>query len=184
MKYSITLTSQQVGIISRALEVYARIGAGQVNLVSEAIQMDFQEGFSLDSEATQILRDHTDHLRSVVEKLRKSDGSASHRQHSAFYLHQCLRNRMAWDLDPSGGLSVTFDEPMAIMSEVRPRITTVAEDEKTKHVCSLTGGYNLCGAPFPSSAMDMGVVTKENITKITCLDCRYLANPSRRRTAF
>lgn len=184
MRYKVVLTAEQLGLISRALEVYARIGTGQINIVTETISMDFHNEFEFTDNAREELRGLSDLMRSCAERARSQDGARGSRQSSAYYLHQCIRNRLSWDLDPSGGLTVNFDEPLAMQAETRPQITTVVEADKMRHVCSLSGGYNLCGAPYPASAIDVGVITKDNITKVTCLDCRYLANPSRRRSAF
>lgn len=115
-KYQIELDEEQAGIVQRALDLYMRVGLGQVeyplcNVITRA---------TFDVPTDQFV-DAREELAVVSEKLTGYDRNASRSIGSpelpnefkrACDIHDVIRHRIAWDRNPEGGIGVSFHEPI------------------------------------------------------------------------
>jgi len=114
-KYNLTVTEEQARILTDALDLYSRIGIGQFE---EVLQV-YDRNLKLDEETRDRIRIGLD----IAKREAGHPRSGSHGIHNekvddrfraAYDLQQVVRNRLAWDRNPKGGIQVQFDEPRAI----------------------------------------------------------------------
>lgn len=123
-KYNLTLTEEQAGILTDALDLFVRIGIGQFEEVAQvydpARKLEAWEGVH-----TLLLaaKEHAGLPRNGGPGIHNS--KVPDRFRAAFDLKQVVRNRVAWDKNPKGGIQVQFDEPNRT-SELTP-LATIAE---------------------------------------------------------
>jgi len=128
-KYNLTLTEQQAGILCDALDLYARIGIGQFEEILHIFNF------------TKVAPEHRDTVEILLLSAKEEIGlpkNGSHGIHhpevndkfrAAFDLKQVVRNKVAWDRNPAGGIQVQFDTPNQT-SEETPLATITSEPSK------------------------------------------------------
>lgn len=116
--YQLFITESQAQILVDALDLYSRIGAGQLEEIAHVLRIN----------------PGTQHEKvAAVEELAKEasncwmgragghHGISSEKVHDAFRvawdLQQVIRHRLAWDRNPKGGIQVNFDEPLKSSKE-------------------------------------------------------------------
>jgi hypothetical protein len=109
-KYNLTLTEEHAGILVAALDLYARIGIGQFEVVAEV----YDPGRNLearDAIHTLLLaaKEEAGHPRNGSHGIHNS--KVDDRFRASFDLKQVIQNRVAWDKNPKGGIQVQYDEP-------------------------------------------------------------------------
>lgn len=116
--YQIFLTEKQAQVLVDALDLYSRIGAGQLEEIAHILRIN--PGIQHDKVV-------------AVEDLAKEAadcwmgragghyGIFSEKIHDVFRiawdLQQVIRYRLAWDRNPNGGIQVNFDDPMQSSKE-------------------------------------------------------------------
>lgn len=111
--YQLFITESQAQVLVDALDLYSRIGSGQLEEVSHILRLN--PGIQHEKVA-------------AVEGLAKEaancwmgraggrHGISSEKIHDVFRvawdLQQVIRHRLAWDRNPKGGIQVNFDEPL------------------------------------------------------------------------
>jgi len=108
--YALEISERQAQLISNAVELYARMGLGQFEMLN-----DF---FWKPKGALEQAREHLDSLRLIKNgSLNSHPGIASDlvddEYRILFDLHRVIRHRLAWDRDPqaAGWKGVAFDTP-------------------------------------------------------------------------
>ena len=124
-KYTLTLNKKQADILIAALDLYTRIGIGQF----EEILSVYDRGLQLADVTREGMRNGLD----FVKQLAGHPPNGSHGIHNqavddnfrvSYDLKQVIRNRIAWDREPKGGMQVDFDEPRATGKEPLATIKT------------------------------------------------------------
>ena len=114
--YQITLTEQQCQTMTQALEAYARIGIGQIDIAIEDNTRHFHDRTKAD---WQERRNALDYAKRIVTGLGsgEANGIGNHRQvpdeyNVAWDMVQVIRHKISWEDQPQGGSGVHFYEPM------------------------------------------------------------------------
>lgn len=112
MKYSLNITKQQAEIIIKALDLYSRIGMGQI------IEVLDHHTNRIKPEQAIIIYNKLNEIKPMLTGLPTnsyysiSSDQISNNYRIAYDLQQVIRHRLAWDGNPDGGFGVNFDAPM------------------------------------------------------------------------
>jgi hypothetical protein len=128
--YQVTLNSKQVEAISCACELFTRIRLGQFSDILWKVYPEKMLGEQrpeidrLFDQLGMLLRGKLSHYG--------SDSDWSERSEITWDIYQVLRNRLAWDRNPSGNpMNVDFDDPMPKNRDVKlVKIQQVMEVQK------------------------------------------------------
>lgn len=129
-KYTLHLMEKQARVIIDALDLFARIGMGQLKEVAYVLRQNPLPSSDPDLEArTNLLSDIRDKLDVLARYWMNGPGyygitskSISDRFKIAWDIQQVIRHRLAWDRKPAGGITVDFDDPMKTSEEALPKI--------------------------------------------------------------
>lgn len=121
-KYNLTLTEEQAGVLTDALDLFVRIGIGQFEVVVEVYDPCGETRHNIKA-LLLAAKEHAGLPRNGGPGIHNS--KVPDRFRAAFDLKQVVRNRVAWDKNPKGGIQVQFDEPNRT-SELTP-LATIAE---------------------------------------------------------
>lgn len=119
--YHLEMTERQAQIIINALELYSRIGMGQLQEVAYVLRSNSVPGFinfnaldkveSLTREASSYWMNFSGGYHGI------SSNKINDSFRVAWDLQQVIRYRLAWDRNPEGGIQVHFDEPYKTSKE-------------------------------------------------------------------
>lgn len=119
--YRLTLSKSQAETLIRALDLYTRIGLGQLEEIAHMF-------------AFEISPDEKDRLRAHLDQAKLVLGHPANGSHginsievdddfrAAYDIQQVVRHRLAWDKKPEGGIQVNFDEPRQTSDQPLPQI--------------------------------------------------------------
>ncbi len=132
-RYTLKISERQAGLISRAVELYARLGMSQFDVLDYFF-------WSKEIADLEKARQHLESLCQIHSGLPKgtSQGIYSKKVHDdyriLFDLHQVIRNRLAWDRDPKSKTfhSVNYDEPMR--ASQNEALASIIEDGSKKDI--------------------------------------------------
>lgn len=125
--YTLTLTEKQAQVIQQALEVFSRLGIGQVRMALEALPLKKDQMFSREDENA---------ILSIIERyveMNRSMGNqkTSESSKAAWDLYQVMRHRLSHDhadkmgwTDRSG---CNYDEPFKTSVEPLAKINGTCE---------------------------------------------------------
>lgn len=122
--YTLTLTEKQARILVRALDLFTRIGIGQFE---EMIRV-FDPACRTEMTKLRVAENHVAHAQRLVTGFPENASFGIHAEEvsddfrMARDIGTVIRNRLAWDRTPAGGMGVDFDEPRAISREALPTI--------------------------------------------------------------
>ncbi|WP_455233489.1 hypothetical protein [Geopseudomonas aromaticivorans] len=139
-QYTLTLSAQQAAVLQHAMEVYARLGMGQVD---DALRC-------LPAPATVDICERAEVIREVERQLapvmRGPDGRlppTSPQSKSAWDLYQVIRHRLAWDRAYAKGIlkpgeprrwsemfGCQYDEPLPSSGEPLARMEPAATSQQ------------------------------------------------------
>jgi hypothetical protein len=131
-EYVLRLNERQAEIVSRALDLYSRIGIGQfeeIVTIYEASQWDAENPPTSGKvqEARRYVQDAKFALTGF--QTNASHSIVSEKVNDAFRVAwdvcKVIRHRIAWDKSPGGGHGVNFDEPYQTSKEALPKIESV-----------------------------------------------------------
>lgn len=127
------LTAEQARVLAAALELYARIGMGQIEHLLEEIRFsglvtrpdgapvpakDIERAEALVYQVKQVLTQFAPNTSKGIA------GPATPRvAQIAYEMYKAIRHRLAWDRNPQGGLGVDFDDPHALLCSGQPPVT-------------------------------------------------------------
>jgi len=129
-KYNLTLTENQARVMKDALELYARAGMGQLDLIGD---VHLRKPNKLDTESFIELRTLLHKCEKVITKLLGggffsiSSDETPEDCRIAWDIYQVVRHRLAHDREPKGGWTVDFDKPMCYGGEELAEIKKVEE---------------------------------------------------------
>jgi len=122
MKVTITLNKKQIAVMMDALDLYSRVGWGQLRFLD-----DVYADRDYDRDA---VREHLDAIKEIVFP---ELGGADVRQprpkgaQVSWDIYQVIRHVYAWHRHPEGGITVNFDKPMRMSGEPLPEMK-ISED--------------------------------------------------------
>ena len=132
-RYVLELSESQAEFVSRAVELYARLGLGQFPMLDRFFswkgkQSEVERALPLLQELA-VIKNGDPHSHPGIYSKAISDD-----YRVCFDLYQVVRHRLAWDREPNSQswLNVDFSDPLrASTSEELARITRI-ETDKTK----------------------------------------------------
>jgi len=130
-KYRLTFNEEQADLLVRALDAYSRLCVGQFNTAVESAWM--HKILEVDRKDVEY---HCNQLKRIFTGINSP--GASYGIYSkeipdgariAWDIQQVVRNRLAWDRNPQGGITVNFDTPMQASEQPLPVIEKSVEEE-------------------------------------------------------
>jgi hypothetical protein len=131
--YLVRMTKSQALLMVVALDLYSRIRAGQVSSIIPYVPSQQCSGQQPPVPVDyQLVRELVDLLGMAVNGSRGANWGIAAPQISetartAYDMLQVIRNRIAWDDHPEGGMTVNFDTPMFFSKT--PPISIVLVDD-------------------------------------------------------
>lgn len=129
------LTSKQADVLVSALDLYSRILIGQFEEIAHLSLVH-----NVDMLPEKMMERHhqfSDELRKLKERLLAIPRNGSFGIHSkkvsdlarvAYDIQQVVRNALAWERTPGGGIGVNFDRPMQTSSQKLPPAKILKKD--------------------------------------------------------
>jgi len=123
--YTLTINKKQAEVLIAALDLYTRIGIGQF----EEIVNVYDRAAKLPLVIRDGMRNGFDFVKQLVGHPTNGSYGIHHQDvdddfRVSYDVKQVIRNRLAWDRAPKGGMQVDFDEPRAIGIEPLATIET------------------------------------------------------------
>jgi hypothetical protein len=141
MKVKLTLNEQQARVLLEGLDLFSRILFGQLETVREVIHthrigksvppIDYAKSEAILAEAKRVLFPELtpEGFYGVFSPDLDEDSKI------AWDIKQVVRNAVAWEKHPSGGMTVDFDPPMRTSTtEMLPQVEIVKEDKTTPEI--------------------------------------------------
>lgn len=129
-KVKIVMDETQARVVSEALELYSRVHLGQLDelpRVTRRAYIDEKTGQKVDMRTVVY---YIECLKNALfPELDKNEyygiysDKISDRAKISFDVYQCLRNALAWHFTPDGGITVDFDEPLAVSQHPLPDVS-------------------------------------------------------------
>ena len=104
MKYTITVTSDQLKVLETATAVLARLGFGQLTSVLEHLPLNAKRLDSWNQDVGLI-------QRLVSQHIIDNTGGGNDSTRIAWDIHQVIRHRLAWDYALEKGYIQSLDSP-------------------------------------------------------------------------
>lgn len=126
--YQLTLNEEQARVLTQALDLYARIGCGQLEEILQHHQ------FRVDYAQSELARERIQQAKLILTSLPETAYFSIHSPdicsayRVAFDLKQVIRHRLAWDNNPQGGILVNFDTPVQTAKDT-PLATMVRQED-------------------------------------------------------
>jgi len=118
--YNLKLSKKQLIVISQALESFARAKTGQFDYALEHVNfIGFVEARKMSENIKKL----------YLPELRENETYGIHQKkvsddaRIAYDIHQVIRNKIAWEERPEGGMTSYFDKPFKISEEELPNLT-------------------------------------------------------------
>lgn len=113
-KYKLELTTEQCNTLCAALELYGRVGLGQLEVVGEHMHHLHKNKdlkvYEIRDLLANVKKQYTNFNLGASYGVGCKDVPESFTQ--ALDIYQVVRHRIAWDEHPEGGFTVNFHEPM------------------------------------------------------------------------
>lgn len=136
-QYTLHLTEKQARVIVNALDLYSRIGMGQLKEVAYVLRATQKLNDNTDVE----IQERSDQINIIRDRLEAisrywMNGSGYHSITSqkisdvfrvAWDIQQVIRHRLAWDKNPKGDITVDFDDALKTSEEQLPTIESKDE---------------------------------------------------------
>jgi hypothetical protein len=116
----LTLNEKQAEVLVRALDLFSRIGVGQIKEVQNVLSLYLTKGRANDKAIALV---DTDRVCQLLDEIAKEYGHPRGSHWSilsdqinddfrvAYDIQQVVRNYLAWKLNPNGGMQVDFYDP-------------------------------------------------------------------------
>ena len=121
-KFVLELSELQAEVLIKALDLYSRIGIGQIGEVHNILTLEPH----IKSPSENTYQGIKNALDFVKRELFGFEAGASFAMHApqvpdkfkvAWDLQQVIRHKLAWTANPAGGVGVSFQEPMKSSKE-------------------------------------------------------------------
>ena len=123
-KYILEMTEAQARNLVRALDLYSRIGMGQLEAVDQEVRMWSDESLSSHEEREESIKSLKTALFGFARGHRAIMSERVHDQYRlAWDTMKVVRYAVAWHTRPMGGATVDFATPMKYGSEPLPKCT-------------------------------------------------------------
>lgn len=135
-KYQLTINEKQVEALLKALDLFSRIGTAEFEEILRHPQWNskiftdtgvnahcnygdkyYQCSDLLKTAKTLLTGLHRDASYSIAASEVDEDSKIT------YDIYQVIRNRLAWDRNPEGGVTVDFHKPLEFSEEPLPEIT-------------------------------------------------------------
>jgi len=128
--YKLTLTKEQAAVIAQALDLFSRIGCGQFEEILRHPTIVKKLYKLIDSDKYLKSREEAQYGIRVAKKVitgfepnsSESIVVADEPNRIAYDIFQVIRNRIAWDEKPAGGMEVDFTDPTKWSEQPLPQI--------------------------------------------------------------
>ena len=145
--YRLTISRHQAHVINSALDLYARLHMGQVDELAYLYRA-LANKRGLSAEATDAIDVHCTILSRLVGPASGGYYGIAHQLVSdtarvATDIKQVVRHRLAWDREPSGGMTVDFDQPHAYGNEPLPTIDRLTDGQPERYPAGPVGVVRL-----------------------------------------
>lgn len=140
MEYQISVAEDHIDVITRALDLFSRIGTAQFEEVLKHPQWDDKRFIFPKNNYIHDYNTCKELLRIIKRFLTGLPTNASYgistpevdeRSKIAFDLLQVIRHRLAWDKHPKGGTQVDFDKPLQLAGH---KLAEIKKLEKNSNV--------------------------------------------------
>jgi hypothetical protein len=124
--YNLKINKKQAQVISKSLDLYSRIGCGQVNEIlwhpSVAEKMWVKNDNLTENQMNhKVVGQLLDNIKKIIwNYLPNEHGGitmAKETDKIAYDIHQVIRHKLAWEDEPNGGNTVDFHKPMKYSDE-------------------------------------------------------------------
>jgi hypothetical protein len=128
LTYQLSLTEKQAQVIIDALDLYSRVGMGQLEDVAHVLRLyskpseKYAEWNRIDMVQNLMREAAVAWVGNAGSYYGITNQKISDVFRVAFDLQQVIRHRLAWDKNPEGGVFVRFDEPMKYSQEPLAKI--------------------------------------------------------------
>lgn len=131
-KYKLTLTEKQAEVVIKALDLYTRMGLGQLERVLEVAALEGQQWEGPTDYETAESAMVTLKKALTGFALNASYGIYSEKVRDTFRvaydIMQVLRHSVAWAKQPEGGIETWFYTPLQTAQQPLPTVSAVEED--------------------------------------------------------
>jgi hypothetical protein len=134
----LTLPASTAHIVVDALDLYSRVGLGQLDEISSLARFGLLTNADGEPPSEDALYEAEAYLKQTKRALFGFESSASHgifspkvndRFRTAWGVLKAIRHRLAWDRTPTGGIQVSFDEPMREECALGVKVSSKAAEE-------------------------------------------------------
>ncbi len=147
-KVTIQTDRKTAAIMMRALELYARIGIGQLDEVVELFcfgPATNRNGQNPSADSLQAARELMTQVKFALTGFESNASKGIGGEHvaeelkAAWEVRKAISHRLAWDRQPGGGMGVDFDEPL----DSKPALARVITDTNPPWQKSVPAGMLL-----------------------------------------
>ena len=119
--YNLKINKTQAEVISKALDIFSRVGSGQVNEIlwhpSVAKKMWVKnDNLTENQNSHKLIAKLLDDIKKIIWDYDPNEhggiGMAEEIDKIAYDLHQVIRHKIAWEENPKGGNTINFHKPM------------------------------------------------------------------------
>jgi len=134
----LTLPASTAHIVVDALDLYSRVGLGQLDEISSLARFGLLTNAAGETPSEDALDEADAYLKQTKRALFGFESNASHgifsskvneRFRTAWAVLKAIRHRLAWDRTPAGGIQVSFDEPMREEQALGVKVSSQAAEE-------------------------------------------------------
>jgi len=117
--YNLKINKKQAEVINKALDLYSRIGTGQVNeiLWHPSVAKKIRENQMNHKIVAQLFDDIKKIIWGYAPNELGGINMAEETDKIAYDLHQVIRHKLAWEENPEGDITVNFRKPMRYSDE-------------------------------------------------------------------
>jgi len=129
MKYQLTISEKQANVITMALELFTRIGLGQLERILDHPQ--YSRKIINDNISYEETKELLYKVKSVLTGYDRyaSYGIGNENVHEScivsYDITQVIRHRLIWDKKPEGGITTDFEEPTQFSNEELAKIEAI-----------------------------------------------------------
>jgi hypothetical protein len=128
--YVIVVNDEQAEVLTQALDLFARIGCGQIEELSRHPTIQKKLYALIDSDKYLDVKNEAEILIGKLKKLlvgfdlhaSHGIGVADEPNRIAYDMFQVIRNKIAWFKNPAGGMEVDFYDPIQWSEQPLPEV--------------------------------------------------------------
>lgn len=132
MMYQLTLSDEQIRVLLRALDLYARVGCGQFEQILELFQGDSrrrEDGMIQWETLFRIFRNGLLSLQADMAHYAICSPKVPADYRLAWDIFQVVRHHIAWAVQPEGGHLVKFDTPICTSGVSLCTVVTTCDEK-------------------------------------------------------